>query len=221
MMEGIMLFFFNNIIIFLIIGVLVYFYRKYKSLKLKSDQMGELFKKVLFPYLDGKIKYAKQVISEIQNEYFRQDTISTEINRFLLTIEKADSGSLNDIVYSANSINKFRTNKKIDMEKYPMLERLNTLFVFTKEEIESVDNGLAISRREYNSLAFKYNEEASGFLVGFLLKITGLPERYIIFDKVNYDEDVKGKNEEVVDTINLEESEVIKQMGDLSSLNIK
>ena len=219
-MEGIMLFFFNNIIVFLIIGIVIYFYKKYKSLKLKSDQMRELFKKVLFPYLDGKIKYAKQVISEIQNEYFRQDTISTEINRFLLTIEKADSGSLNDIVYSANSINKFKTNKKIDMEKYPMLEKLNTLSVFTKEELESVDNGLAIARREYNSLAFKYNEEASGFLIGFLLKTTGLPERYIIFDKVNYDEDLKGKNEEVVDVIELEESEAIKQMGDLSSLNI-
>ena len=73
-------------------------------------------------------------------------------------------------------------SKKIDFEKFPYLLELEKLGTFTEDDLTSVDNGVAIARREYNAQAFRYNEKASSFFMQYLTKLLKLNQQYIIFD---------------------------------------
>ena len=46
----------------------------------------------------------------------------------------------------------------------------------------SVDNGLAITRKAYNTLAFRYNEKAAEFPIEYLKKYLKLISEFAIFD---------------------------------------
>ena len=49
--------------------------------------------------------------------------------------------------------------------------------------MESLDNGIAIARKEYNTQAFRYNEKANGFPMQYLTKLLKLNSQFLIFDK--------------------------------------
>lgn len=182
-MTEIIYFIFNNIFLFVLIGLAYYVYHEYKDLKKRSDDIKEIFDKTLTKYLDEKIKAVNDTITEIINEYGKENSeVNAEINRLLLTIEKWDSGSINDKVETSNAINKFKLNKKIDLNKYPHLKDLEQLSTFTDEDMESKENGLAIARKEYNTQAFRYNERASSFLMQYLTKFLKLNQQFEIFD---------------------------------------
>lgn len=175
-------FIFNNIILVVIGGFCYYLYTSYKGLKNDIAVINNIFTKTLDSYLKKKIDEAITTTDRILKTYGKEDTVSTEINRLLLMIEKGVDGTINDKVATSNAINKFKLSKKIDFERYPYLLELNKLGTFTDEDMNSVDNGVAIARREYNSEAFRYNEKTSGLLLQLLTKVTKLPTQFIIFD---------------------------------------
>lgn len=203
-------FIFNNIFLFVIIGIGYYIFHEYKDLKNRTDSINDLFTKTLNKYLEEKIKQAHETTSRILNEYGKEDTVSTEINRLLLMIEKGVSGSINDKVATSNAINKFKLSKKIDLKKYPYLTELETLGTFTEEDMNSKDNGIAIARKEYNTQAFRYNERASSFFMQYLTKFLKLNQQYAIFDAPK-----ESKYEEDYEVFEEEEPEI----NSLSSLN--
>ncbi len=191
-MKGLFEFIFNNAILAIIIGILYYIYRQYKSLKERDSEIKLEFNKVLNVYLDKKIKEAKDIITDIEKEYGNVDLIKQELERLEYTIEKGVDGTINDKVETSNLINKYKVNKKIDREKYPNLVILEEFGTFTEEEMASIDNGLAISRKQYNTLAFRYNEKANEFPIEYLKKYFKLPNQYSIFDAPktsHYEED--------------------------------
>lgn len=181
-MVTIVNFIFDNVIWVVIAGFIYYLYVSYKDLKKEIGIISNLFTKTLDTYLKKKIDEALTTTDSILTKYGREDTVSTEINRLLLMIEKGVDGSINDKVATSNAINKFKLSKKIDFERYPYLLELNKLGTFTDDDMNSIDNGIAIARREYNAEAFRYNEKASGILIQFLTKLMKLPSQFIIFD---------------------------------------
>ena len=209
-MKGLFNFIFNNAILALIIGGIYYIYRQYKTLKTKDQEIVIEFNKILNSYLDSKIENASKIADDIEKEYGHVELIKQEIDRLRYTIERGINGTINAKVETSNLLNKFKLNKKIDKEKYPNLKELERIGTFTEEELASVDNGLAISRKEYNTQAFRYNEKANEFPIEYLTKLLRVPQQYAIFDatKTNYYEE----NFEV-----FEEKE--PEINSLSSLN--
>lgn len=181
-MQGLFEFIFNNMPLLIVLAIGVYFYKNYKDLKEKTDKINLLFEQVLDKYLSEKITHAKEVTDRILEEYNREDTVSTEISRFVTIIDKGISGRVNDKVETSNAINKFKLSKKIDYNRFPSLLELNKLGTFTEEDMESLDNGVALARREYNAQAFRYNEKASGFPIQYVVKLFGLNSHFVIFD---------------------------------------
>ncbi len=175
-------FIFDNAIYVIIIGCIYYLYATHKKLKSQIEKINDIFTKTLDEYLKKKINEAKETTDKILKEYGREDTVSTEINRLLVMIDKGVEGSINDKVATSNAINKFKLSKKIDFERYPYLLELNKLGTFTDEDMNSIDNGVAIARREYNAEAFRYNEKTSDTIIQLLVKLTKLPTQFIIFD---------------------------------------
>ena len=209
-MKGIFNFFFNNAILVLIVGSIYYIYRQYKGLKDKDKEIKTEFNKILNSYLDKKIIEAAKIATDLEKEYGHVDLIRQEIERLEYTIEKGINGSINDKVDTSNLLNKFKLNKKIDIEKYPNLKEIEKLGTFTEEEMASIDNGLAITRKEYNVQAFRYNEKANEFPIEYLKKYLRLVSQYSIFDapKTN-------KYEEEFEVFEEKEPEI----NSLSSLN--
>ncbi len=181
-MTAIFNFIFDNFLLFVLVFLVYYVYMQYKDLKEKTIKINELFSKVLDKYLQEKINIAKETTDRILKKYGKEDTVSTEIGRLLLMIERGVTGTINDKVLTSNALNKFKLSKKIDFEKFPYLLELEKLGTFTEDDLTSVDNGVAIARREYNAQAFRYNEKASSFFMQYLTKLLKLNQQYIIFD---------------------------------------
>lgn len=173
---------FNNIILIIVILIILYIIKVYKELNDKKKKIQEKFDKVLDSYLSAKIEEARETTNRIQATYPREDEAKTEIDRLLMTINKGITGTINDKVETSNAINKFKLNKQIDLEKYSELKELSKLGTFTEEDMDSIDNGVAIARREYNALAFQYNEKSGGFPTQFIVKLLKLNSHYVIFD---------------------------------------
>ena len=190
-MKSLFNFIFNNAILFLIIGGIYYIYRQYRGLKDRDKKIREVFDKVLSAYLDKKISEASTIADDIEKEYGHVELIRQEIERLRYTIEKGVNGSINDKVETSNLLNKFKLNKKIEKDRYPNLVELEKIGTFKEEEMASVDNGLAITRKEYNAQAFRYNEKANEFPIEYLTKLLRLVPQFAIFDapKTNYYEE--------------------------------
>jgi hypothetical protein len=179
---------FNNILLIAFALFCYYVYRQYKDLKNRIAEINVSFSKVLDKYLKDKIAQARETTDRILKEYGKEDEISLDINRFLMIIESGENGSIIDKVKACNAINKYKTNKKIDLEKYPYIKELNNLQIFSNEDLASVDNGIALARQEYNAQAFKYNERASEMPINYLTKFFKLPDQYPIFDALKSDQ---------------------------------
>ena len=187
-MSVIMNYIFNNILLIAFLLLCYYVYRQYKDLKNRIADINTSFSKVLDKYLKEKIDKAKETTDRILKEYGKEDEISLDINRFLMIIEAGENGSVIDKVKTCNAINKYKINKKIDLEKYPYMKELNNLQIFSNEELASVDNGIALSRQEYNAKAFTYNEKASEMPISYLTKFFKLPSQFPIFDALKSDQ---------------------------------
>ena len=170
----------NFIPILIVIGIL-YIIAQLKKMSDYRKELQKRFDQVLTEYLNKKINNAKDIMNSILEEYGREDAVSTEINRLMIAIEKGASGDINDKVFTSNSINKFRLSKKVDLERYPSMSKLNDIGVFNESEMTSVDNGVALARKEYNTYAFRYNQIASGFPVQYIAKLFGFKSHYDIF----------------------------------------
>jgi len=214
-MQNIFNFIFNNIIfiVFIIIGY--YIYHEYKDLKERVSKVYDIYNRTLDKYLREKFKEFRERIDRVANEYGHegdtQDLVVLEITRLRLILDKTKDGTLNDQVDASNAINKHKLNKKIDLEKFPFVKDLENFELFTQEELDSVDNGLAIARREFNAEVFRYNEKATGFPIQYFVKMLKLPAQFSIFEikqESNYDD-----NYEV-----FEEKE--PEINFLSSLNL-
>lgn len=203
-------FFLDNFILIGIIAFIIYIYKIYSDLKKQILEIEELFSKTLNKYLEQKTKDAQDIINNILAEYGHVDLIKTEMNRLVLMIEKGIEGTINDKVNASNSLNKFKLSKKIDLEKYPKLKEINSIEIFTVEELEALDNGLLIARKEYNTKAFKYNEKANGFPMQYLTKYLKINSQFAIFEKSK-----TKKYEEIYEVF--EESE--PEINSLSVLN--
>ena len=181
-MQMIFNFIFDNFL--LVVAVLLgwYVFTQYKDLKAKTVKIKDLFTKTLNPYLERKINEAKTLAEEIKNEYSTNKEIETEMKRLLTIIEKGNTGTINETVEISNTINKYKAPKKIDLEKYPKIEKLNELGTFNEDDIDAEKDGVSIARRQYNANAFRYNEKAGGFPMTFLVKLLGLSPSYKIFD---------------------------------------
>lgn len=181
-MQMIFNFIFDNFL--LVVAVLLgwYVFTQYKDLKAKTVKIKDLFTKTLNPYLEIKINEAKTLAEEIKKEYSTNKEIETEMTRLLTIIEKGNTGTINETVEISNTINKYKAPKKIDLEKYPKIEKLNELGTFNEDDIDAEKDGVSIARRQYNANAFRYNEKAGGFPMSFLVKLLGLSQSYKIFD---------------------------------------
>lgn len=187
-MSVIMNYIFNNILLIAFALFCYYVYRQYKDLKNRIAEINTSFSKVLDKYLKEKIEFAKETTDRILKEYGKEDEISLDINRLLMIIESGENGSVIEKVKTCNAINKYKINKKIDLEKYPYLKELNNLQIFSNEDLASVDNGIALARQEYNAQAFKYNEKASEMPINYLTKMLKIPDQYPIFDALKSDQ---------------------------------
>lgn len=181
-MQNIFNLIFDNILLILFILAIYLVYKQYKDLKTKTATMLDIFNKTLAKYLEDKFNKAKSLAEELKNEYGHVDKLNTEIDRLLYIIEKSNNKTINNYVETSNALNKFKIDKKIDSKKYPRMLELNEIKLFTDKEMESLDNGIAIARREYNAEAFRYNEKASSFPIQYLTKSLKLNSQYSIFD---------------------------------------
>ena len=181
-MQIIFNFIFDNFL--LVVGILLvwYIFTQYKYLKTKTNKINDIFTKTLNPYLEGKINDAKNLADEIKEEYKNDKEIETEMIRLLTIIEKGITGNINQKVETSNTINRYKAPKKVDLEKYPKLEKLEELGTFDEEDIDAEKDGISIARRTYNAEAFRYNEKAGGFPMTYLVKTLGLVQSYKIFD---------------------------------------
>lgn len=212
---------FDYFFLFLGIGFVYYSYRQYTDLKERTAKIYDLFKKTLYPYLDKRYKEAKDLANSLKEEYGHIDKLNTEIDRLLLILEKSEEGTINELVEISNLINKFKIDKKIDSKKYPRMLELNDLTIFKEEEMESLDNGLAIARKEYNTMAFRYNEKANSFPMNKLATSFKLNKQYKIFDALktsNYDEIYEVFEEQEPEIHSLTVLNYIKEEDDLPKL---
>ncbi len=182
-MVALVEFFLNNFFLIVGIGFIVYIYKQYQVLKKETEEIEALFTKSLDKYLEGKINEAKKLADEVAEEYKNVELINSDLERLRTMIDKGIDGSINDKVETSNIINKFKINKKIDIEKYPNLLKLKEIGTFSEEDMGSVDNGIAITRHEYNTRAFQYNEKANGFPIQYFVKLLKLNSQFIIFDQ--------------------------------------
>ena len=220
-MQTIFNFLFDYFFLFLGIGFVYYSYRQYTDLKERTAKIYDLFKKTLYPYLDKRYKEAKDLANSLKEEYGHVDKLNTEIDRLLLILEKSEEGTINELVEISNLINKFKIDKKIDSKKYPRMLELNDLTIFKEEEMESLDNGLAIARKEYNTMAFRYNEKANSFPMNKLATSFKLNKQYKIFDALktsNYDEIYEVFEEQEPEIHSLTVLNYIKEDDDLPKL---
>ena len=172
---------FKNVIPIIIVICILYIISQFKKLSELRKEIQKRFDQVLTEYLNNKIIEAKTTTDSIIKEYGREDEISTEISRLLVTIEKGESGDINDKVKASNALNKFKLKKGIDYERYPALAKISTLGTFNESEMSSLDNGIALARKEYNTYAFRYNQVASGFPIQYITKLFGFKTHYDIF----------------------------------------
>lgn len=216
-MKGVFNFIFNNAIFVIFIAAIYYIYRQYTGLRDRDRDIRLEFSKILNGYLDKKFTESLDIAKEIEKEYGNVDLIRQEIERLQYSIEKGVNGSINDKVEASNLLNKFKLNKEIDKEKYPNLKDLENIGTFNEEEMASVDNGLAITRKAYNALAFRYNEKANEFPIEYLTKFFKLVPQYAIFEQrknSTYEENFEvfeEKEPEInsLSTLNLTEEETI------------
>ncbi len=184
-MQNIFNLIFDNILLVGFILAVYLVYKQYTDLKNRTSSMLDLFNKTLSKYLEDKFNAAKSLAEELKKEYGHVDKLNTEIDRLLYIIDKSSEKTINNYVETSNALNKFKIDKKIDAEKYPRMLELNKIKLFTDEEMESLDNGLAIARKEYNTEAFRYNEKASSFPIQYLTKYLKLNSQYSIFDALS------------------------------------
>ena len=204
-MRSIMNFIFDNIflIIFLLVGY--YVYTQYKDLKEKDSTIKNIFERTLNKYINktlGKIRNKAQFLKEKYIQFGEEEEeteedkkdqslsknmeaqkkhiVENDLNRLLMILEKTET--VNQKVAACNAINKYHINNKTDFEEYPDMKDLNDIGIFTDEDMESLENGIAIARREYNANAFRYNEKANAFPIQYLIKLLKLVPRYDIFD---------------------------------------
>ena len=116
-MQTIFNFIFDNFLLVVAVILGWYIFNQYKDLKAKTAKIKDLFTKVLSPYLDEKINEAKSLAEEIKNEYGHDKELETEMTRLQTIIEKGITGTINEKVETSNAINKYKANKKIDLEK--------------------------------------------------------------------------------------------------------
>ena len=207
-MSGLANFLFGNIFLIILVGIIIYVFRQYKDLKERTVSINELFNKGLNQYLETKINEAKQLADKIMQDHGENELVAAEVKRLLYQIESFEKGTINDKVTASNSINKFKVNKKLDFEKYPFLRDLEDLGTFTEKDMNSLGNGVAIARKEYNTQAFRYNEKASEVPIQYLTKFLKLNEQYVIFDapkyeKYGHDYEVFEEKEPEINSLNL------------------
>lgn len=223
-MTEILNFIFDNFFLFVFILICYYIYRQYKDLKSRTIVINEIFEKSLNKYLEEKIKIAEDTTDRILKKYGREDTVSTEINRLLLLIERGVKGSINDKVFTSNAINKFKLSKKIDFERYPYLLELNDLGTFNEEDLSNELGEVALARKNYNAEAFRYNEKASTVIMQFMTKLLKLPSQYNLFEaqKINRYEDnyevFEEKEPEINSLSTLNRSETVELEKNLNDL---
>lgn len=208
-MQNIFNLIFDNILIVGFFLAVYLIYKQYNDLKNRTSSILDLFNKTLLKYLEDKFNQARTLAEELKKEYGHVDKLNTEIERLLYIIDKANEKTINNYVETSNALNKFKIDKKIDAEKYPRMLELNKIKLFTDEEMESLDNGLAIARKEYNTEAFRYNEKASSFPIQYLTKYLKLNTQYSIFDALSK------KYSDIYEVFEEEEPEI----NFLSSLN--
>lgn len=209
-MVALVEFFLNNFLLVVIVILIVYLYKQYTVLKKETEDIQAIFTTTLDKYLEQKIAEAKIVADEISAEYGHVDEINMELERLNFMIEKGIAGTINDKVETSNTINKFKLSKKIDLEKYPNLLKLKEIGTFTEEDMTSIDNGIAIARKEYNTKAFQYNEKANGFPIQYFVKLLRLNAQFIIFDQPR-----SNRYEELYEVFEEDEPEI----DSLSTLN--
>lgn len=183
-MSGLANFLFGNIFLIILVGIIIYTIRQYKDLKDRTLAINDIFTKTLNAYLTSKINAAKDVAKRIMDEHGEDEIVAAEVNRLLYQIENFEKGTINDKVSASNSINKFKLSKKIDFEKYPFLKDLEGLGTFSEQDMSSLENGVAIARKEYNTQAFRYNEKAQEVPIQYLTKYLKLNSQFIIFDAI-------------------------------------
>lgn len=202
-------FIFNNALLIGLVFAGIFVYKQYSDLKKQQDEISSKFKERLFPYLDEKYKSYKEIIDQLKKEYVIEE-IQIELGRIEKLIEPGIGGTINEYVNVSNKINKYKLNKSFDLNRFPNLAKLNEFQTFSEEEMNSYDNGLAYSRREYNTLAFRYNEKATNFPMQYLTKLLKLTVQYSIFDQVKTN--TYSKNFEVFE-------EVEPEINTLANLN--
>lgn len=181
-MGTIMNMFFSNIFLFIFLAIGLYIFKEYRDLKGKTDEIRELFTKTLDSYLIQKINEAKAIADEIMSKYSNVEEIKVELSKLQVAMDKGMTGDVNQKVKTSNAMNKFKLSKNLKLEYYPGVEKLQTIGTFTEEDMNSTTNGVAIARRDYNALAFRYNEKAGGFPMQYLVKYLGLNQSFVIFD---------------------------------------
>ena len=90
---------FSNIVPILIIVFIFYIISQFKKMGEYKKEIQKRFDQALTEYLNKKINEAKEVTDSILQEYGREDAVSTEISRLLVTIEKGQSGDDTRYIY--------------------------------------------------------------------------------------------------------------------------
>ncbi len=243
-MRSIMNFIFNNIFLILFVAFVYYIYTQYKDLKEKETNIKHIFEKTLNKYIDEEINKIKEKVIPLKTKYSeriqkpdeektmaerleegKKDIIVSEINRLLMVLEKTDT--INGKVDACNAINKFRLSNNINFEEFPDMEELNEFEIFTEEVMNSLENGIAIARREYNAGAFRYNEKTTTFPIQYMLGLLRLVPRYNIFDAPKYS--TYAENFEVfeevepeihtLESLNLTSEEIEREAAEKEELN--
>ena len=182
-MATIMNFIFDNILLVLLAFVVYYIYHTHKILKELTGKINYTFSNGLDDYIKTKIKEITDIATRLSKEHEGEVIVTNETTRLMTMIKQGNAETINDKVEISNAINRFKLSKNIDFEKYPYLKELEKIGIFNDEDMDSVDNGIAIARREYNAQAFRYNEKTSSMVVQYLSKLTNFPAKYLTFEK--------------------------------------
>lgn len=211
MISALFSFIFDHILLVVIIIILIVIFSLSQKIISLKNSIDTIFLNNLDKYLEPKINEIKQMINTLKSLYVN-DEVSFELTRLELIISKGLQGSTNDKVTMINSLNNFTLNPKIDLNEYPEIAKLNTIEIFTKEEMDSLDNGVSISYKQYNDTIIKYNEQSGSSINQKIISLLGLPTNYIPLDPPKYE---RYNNEFEVF------SEQEPELNNISSLNNK
>lgn len=211
-MHAILTFIVENPFLFLIIALIIYTLITYSILKNKISNIEKAFKPIN-DYLNNRFDEISTLINQLLNTYKEEEKVTNELIRILDGINKAKTGSVNDIIKTSNDINSFILNTGLlKTSDYPELNILYHIELFPNLNTEEAQD-IIKRKNKFNELITDYNHDILNPPNSIIVSLFNMKKHFLVI------ESNVGKNpgSSVINYINIEtltnESSPVKDSG--------